>query len=184
MSALIATSRAADIQPRLAFPDRERLIRGLPFVGTSGAQDLLAGFDRLLLSANGFVVETGQYGIADRSLRISSIPTMSLVRATWSGFFQVGEARIIALSRWPCGSLERAPCTSCRSVLPRESSNGHRPTRHTLGALLDRRCDQCVAEPVVGPYVQLAGRGGGYLDRRGHIGVMLWLVAWRVTKNG
>ena len=68
-------------------------MRGLPFVGTSGAQDLLAGFDRPLLSANGFVVETGQYGIADRLLRISSIPTMALVRATSADFFQVGEAR-------------------------------------------------------------------------------------------
>lgn len=91
--AIIATARATSARPEIAIPSRARLIEGLPFVGTAGAQDLLAGFDRPLLSSNGFVVETGQYGVADRLLRISSIPTMALVRATSADFFRVGESR-------------------------------------------------------------------------------------------
>ena len=93
VTAILVTSSYAGAAPRLAIPSTERLRRGLPFVGTAGAQDLLAGFDRPLLSANGFVVETGQYGIADRVVRMASIPTMALVRATAADFFQTGEKR-------------------------------------------------------------------------------------------
>ena len=89
--AVIAASKTTATTPKLALPSQSRVIAGLPFVGTSGAQDLLASFDRPLLSANDFVVEAGQYGIADRVARIAGIPTMALVRATASDFFRAGE---------------------------------------------------------------------------------------------
>lgn len=90
-AAVLQTIKTTSTRPRLSLASMDRLIRGIPFVGTAGAQDLLAGFDRPLLSANGLVVETGNYGIADRIARISSIPTLALVRATASDFFRSGE---------------------------------------------------------------------------------------------
>lgn len=90
-AALAQTVRATQTRPKFGLPPIERLTRGFPFVGTAGAQDLLAGFDRPLLSANGFVVETGQYGIADRIARLASIPTLAVVRATAADFFTTGE---------------------------------------------------------------------------------------------
>ena len=89
--AIRSAIRKTGTTPRPQRPTRERLVRGIPFVGTAGAQDLLASFDRPLLSANGFVVETGQYAIADRIARLASIPTMALVRTTAADFFRSGE---------------------------------------------------------------------------------------------
>ncbi len=89
--ALWVATRGSGTPQTFRRPPAARLRRGLPFVGTAGAQDLLAGFDRPLLNANGLTVETGQYGIADRLVRIASIPTMALVRMTAADFFAKGE---------------------------------------------------------------------------------------------
>lgn len=223
VAALVATGRATDTKPRLALPDRERLIRGLPFVGTSGAQDLLAGFDRPLLSANGFVVETGQYGIADRLLRISSIPTMALVRATSADFFQVGEARdhrsfalavrfarpaiaygVLVSVAVAIGSLivrgfvpDRfepvLPMLLLLSALPALHASQFFPANLLTGT--DRQGTRLVLYLIAVainvslnllwiPTFSWRGAAVATLIAEATLAVMLWLVAWRVTKNG
>lgn len=88
--AVLDTAAVTGARPRIARPTLERIRSGLPFVGTAGAQDMLAAFDRPLLTSFGFVADTGFYGIADRAVRLTILPTMAVVRATAADFFEIG----------------------------------------------------------------------------------------------
>ncbi len=84
--------RATKTRPRFHRPERWRVVEGLPFVVSAGATDMLASFDRPLMTSYGLVAETGSYGIADRAIRLSTLPTLAVARATSQDFFETGHS--------------------------------------------------------------------------------------------
>lgn len=88
--ALVQVSTVTGERPKYALPDVAYLRDGLPFVGMYGAQDMLAQFDRPLMNRYGLTADAGFYAIADRAVRLASLPSTAIARATSAEFFRTG----------------------------------------------------------------------------------------------
>lgn len=88
--ALYQVMHVTKARPTFSAPTLSYLRDGLPFVGMYGAQDMLAQFDRPLMNRYGLTADAGFYAIADRAVRLASLPSTAIARATSADFFRTG----------------------------------------------------------------------------------------------